>query len=120
MTQPQYDMQAHSEQIRHELLAKDDALNADILHAADGAADELADMPGCELLQLCADDEKLDALLVKLVEAAAGMVETSYGMAAAESRSAVLEAAFNFQAPFLALISKRRVQSVVRAHRGQA
>ena len=73
MGQPQYDYQAHSEQIRHQQIAADLTLEEREEEAAETAILALVEIDGSELLQMCADDPALDARLVILMERIAMM-----------------------------------------------
>lgn len=112
MAQQQYDMQAHSEQIRHELLALDDAFEDAMSEAINGASGELADLPGCEILDMCANDDYLDKLLVELMDSIAGMSASGFGEVGKEQDRCVLASARKLRNELLGIIGDRRAKAV--------
>ncbi len=68
MTQPQYDMQAHGEQIRHAQYLAEEAAVSREERAAETAFIALAEMDGNDLLDMIANNNRLDARMVLLIE----------------------------------------------------
>lgn len=68
MNQPQYDMQAHAEQIRHAQISSAAAIERREEDAAETAFIALAEMDGNDLADMIANTPKLDARLVLLLE----------------------------------------------------
>ena len=68
MTHPQYDYQAHGEQIRHQQIAADLTIEEREEEAAETAFIALAEMDGNDLADMIANTPKLDARLVLLLE----------------------------------------------------
>lgn len=112
MNQPQYDMQAHGEQIRHSQIAADAAFERRQDEAAETAHIALAGMDGSEILQMCADDPALDMRLVLLIERVALLGVA--GSQIAVYKDDVLRAAEDLRAAMVGLVSERRVKAVTR------
>ena len=68
MSQPQYDMQAHGEQIRHAQYLAEEAAVSREERAAETAFIALAEMDGNDLLDMIANNNRLDARMVLLIE----------------------------------------------------
>ena len=109
MTQPQYDMQAHGEQIRHQQIARYNECERREEEAAETAILALVEIDGSELLQMCADDPALDARLVILMERIAMM-----GTPANNSHyhDDALRAAHDLHRALLAKVRDARVKAV--------
>lgn len=68
MNQPQHDMQAHGEQIRHAQYLAEEAAVSREERAAETAFIALAEMDGNDLLDMIANNNRLDARMVLLIE----------------------------------------------------
>lgn len=109
MSQPQYDMQAHGEQIRHAQIAADAAIELRQEEAAESAFIALAEMPGDDLADMIANNSKLDARMVLLLERVAML-----GMPANNSCYAddVVRAARSLHQAMLEVVTEKRVKAV--------
>ena len=109
MPQPQYDMQAHSEQIRHQQIARYNECERREEDAAETAFIALAEMPGDDLADMIANNSKLDARMVLLLERVAML-----GMPANNSCYAddVVRAAKSLHQAMLEVVTEKRVKAV--------
>ena len=107
MPQPQYDMQAHSEQIRHQQIARYNECERREEDAAETAFIALAEMPGDDLADMIANNSKLDARMVLLLERVAML-----GMPANNSCYAddVVRAARSLHQAMLEVVTEKRVK----------
>lgn len=88
MTQPQHDMQAHGEQIRHAQIAGLDSYEKQIERAATTASDDLAETEGRELFEMIAKSDDLTERLDRLLEQVSAM-----GVGEAAGHDAIIAAA---------------------------
>lgn len=112
MNQPQYDMQAHSEQIRHQQIAAQDAAETAEELAAGEAFIALAEMPGYELSDMIANADcgsPMQIRLELLLERVAML-----GMPANNDCYAqdVVRAAKSLHQAMLEVVTEKRVKAV--------
>ena len=112
MGQPQYDMQAHGEQIRHAQYDADAAFEFRQDEAAATAHIALAEMDGSELLDMIANDPALECRMVLLIERIA-MLGVA-GTAVDSYKDDVMRAAKDLQSAMVGLLSEQRVKAVTR------
>ena len=114
MSQPQHDMQAHSEQIRHAQIAEHEAAEEREYLAEAEAFIELAEMPGFELDDMIANEPPNSGLQLRLdilLERVAML-----GLPANNSCYAddVVRAARSLHQAMLEVVTERRVKEVTR------
>lgn len=112
MTQPQYDYQAHGEQIRHAQYLADMAHESKLDDALNLAHIATAEMEGSELLQLCADDPSLDARLVILIERVAMLGVAGKNLDA--YKDDVIRAALDLKAALVGAVADKNYREALK------